>query len=98
MARLSMVVRQLEQLVPLLGVGTEPGRDVVKALNSLAKHVPPGAVSPGVEQSAMQKMLLQQRQNGPQIAALRAAMGSQGKPPAAGATPPNPQAAPPAAA
>ena len=54
MAKLGLVVRQLEQLVPLLGVGTEAGQAVVKALTNLSKHVQPGAVSPGAEQSGLQ--------------------------------------------
>lgn len=77
MAKLGMIVRQLEQIVPLLGAGTEAGRDVLKSLTSLSKHVPPGAVSPGVEQSAMQKTMMQMKQQTPQIAALRASMSGE---------------------
>ena len=67
MAKLGLVIRQLETIVPLLGAGTEAGRDVLKALTSLSKHVPPGAVSPGVEKSAMDQMQLKMKQQTPQL-------------------------------
>ncbi len=92
MAKLGMVIKMLESIVPQLGAGTEAGRDVLKALTSLSKHVPPGAVSPGIEQTAMMKMMQEQRQQQPQIAAMRQAMaGGQGQPPG-GAAPPEPPA------
>ena len=90
LAKLGLIVRLLEQIVPLLGAGTEAGKDVLKCLTSLAKHIPPGAVSPGIEQSALQKLMLQQRQQGPQIANMRAAMAQPG-----GAAPSGPSAPPP---
>ena len=73
LAQLSGVVRQLEKLVPLLGAGSEVGKDVLKSLTMLTKHIPPGAVSPGLEQSAMSNTMTQMRQNAPLIASLRAA-------------------------
>lgn len=90
LAKLGLVVRLLESLVPSLGAGTEPGKDVLKALTSLSKHVPPGAVSPGVEQTSLMKLMMDQRQQAPQIAAMRASMA--GGNPAAnqGAAPPTP--------
>ena len=86
LAKLGLVVRMLESLVPSLGAGTEAGKDVLKALTSLSKHVPPGAVSPGIEQTSLMKMMQDQRQQQPQIAAMRAAMS--GQPPGGGAPPP----------
>ena len=65
----------MEETIPLLGVGSEPGQALLKALNSLAKHVPPGAVTPGVQQSTMERLLAQQKQMGPQIAAMRGGQG-----------------------
>lgn len=72
MATLGTIIRLMEKVVPMLGVGTEAGKDVLKALSSLSKHLPPGAVSPGVEQSQLQSMLMKMRQQTPQIAAMRA--------------------------
>ena len=83
MSRLSVIVKLMEETIPLLGVGSDPGKDLVKALNTLAKHVPAGSVSPGIQQSTMERLLQQQKQAGPQIAAMRAAQT--GQQPGAGA-------------
>ena len=89
MAKLGLVIRQLETIVPLLGAGTEAGRDVLKALTNLSKHVPPGAVSPGVEKSAMDQMQLKMKQQTPQLEQMRAALNKQdGGAPPEGAEPP----------
>lgn len=69
----------------MLGTGSEAGRDVLKALQNLSKHIPPGAMSQGVEQNALQGLLMRQRQMAPQIAAMRASQG--GPPPMAQAPP-----------
>jgi len=75
----------MEETIPLLGVGSEPGKDLVKALSTLAKHVPPGSVSPGIQQSTMERLMQQQKQMAPQIAAMRAMQPGQqqGTPPGA---------------
>lgn len=92
LAKLGLIVRLLESLIPALGSGTEAGKDVLKALTSLSKHVPPGAVSPGVENSSLMKLMQDQRQQQPQIAAMRQAMaGPQNS--GAGAPPAPPPAA-----
>lgn len=85
-----MVVKQLEQIVPMVGAGSPIGEAVLKALQSLAKHVPPGAVPPGVEQSTMQQAMQRQRQNATLMAAMQAAraqgnQGNQQQPPQAAA-------------
>ena len=63
----------MEETIPLLGVGSDAGTALVKALNDLAKQVPAGSVSNGIQQSTMERLLQQQKQAGPQIAAMRAA-------------------------
>lgn len=82
-ARLSIAVKVLEETVPLLGVGSEAGKDALKALNTLSKHVPPGSVSPGIEANSAAQIMQRQRQMAPQIAMLRAASAG-GAPPAGG--------------
>ena len=92
MAQMSLVIRLMEKLLPGLGVGSEPWKDVSKAMSLLGKHIPPGAVSSGVENSAMQGAQNAQRQNSPMIAAMRGGQG--GPPPGPGAgAPPMPAAA-----
>lgn len=86
LALVSTAVRILERALPQLGAGSDPGKDVMKALQNLTKHVPPGATSPGVENSAMQQMMLAGKQEQPQQQVL-AAMG-QGQAPMPGGAPP----------
>lgn len=77
--QLGLVIRQLEKMIPMLGVASEPGKDVMKALNMLAKHVPPGAVTPAAEKNSIEKMSMQNTQQGQQMQQMRkAAMGGQG--------------------
>ena len=69
--RLGVVIKQLEQLIPMLGSGTPPGADVLKALNLLSKHVPAGSVTPAAEKTSIDRMAMQNSQNNQQMQALR---------------------------
>ena len=80
LAKLSVVVKQLESLLPVFGAGSDAGKAVLESLNKLSKHVAPGSVSQGVEQSQMMQMLMQARQQAPQIAAMKAAQQGGGVP------------------
>ncbi len=99
MAHLAVAVHVLEQALPLLGMGTEAGRDVHAALPKLAKHAPPGQISGGVENAILQKLMMQNRQNSMNVAQMRAqASGPPGGAPRPGATPgapPTPATRPP---
>jgi len=72
-ARLAMIVRLMEQTIPMLGAGTEAGRDLLQATSRLAKHVSSGSGNQGVENAAMTNAMAQQRQMAPIIAQMRAA-------------------------
>ena len=87
LAQVSWAVRLLEKALPLLGVASPPGKDVMSALKSLSKHVPPGSMSPGVENNALQQLMMQGKQEQPQIQALRA-MGQGGGPSMGAEAPP----------
>ena len=52
--------------------GSDPGRAAAKAINDLAKHVPPGSTSPALYNSALTKLLMQKKQEAPMLAALSA--------------------------
>lgn len=88
LAKLAVHVQAIALIGAVLPAGSEAARDIREALNKLAKHVPPGAISQGVQMSEAQRALVQQRQAGPQIAAARAAQpvappaGPPGGPPA----------------
>jgi hypothetical protein len=90
MAHLSVAVHVLEQALPLLGMGTEAGRDVHSVLSKLAKHTPPGAVSSGVENAVLQKLMIANRQNSMNVASMRGG----GQPPGGAAPGAPPPAAP----
>lgn len=94
LARLAIIVQALQTVVlPAMPVGSDMARDVREAINKVAKHVPPGAISQGVQMSEAQRALMQQKQMGPQIAAARAAQ-TQGQPqPGVQPAPPQPQMA-----
>jgi len=97
-ALLSAAVHTLEEAMPKLGVGSEAGQEVMKSLPRLAKHVPPGAVSIGVENSALQKIMLKNRQNSMAVAQMRAGPAQPPRPGMPPGAPPTPAAPPPMAA
>ena len=79
----------MQTLLAAFPAGSDIARDVREAVNKLAKHVPPGGVSHGVQMSESQRMLMQQKSQSPQVAAMRGA-GAAGA--AGGGAPPQPQA------
>lgn len=83
-AQLTHAIRIMEKALPMLGVESEMGKDVMSALSKLSKHIAPGQGSPGIENSALQQMMMQHKQEQPMIQALRA----QGQSTAAPAAPP----------
>lgn len=96
MAQAQWGVRLLEKALAGFGVASEPGAAILKALSSLSKHIAPGTGSPGVEQSSLSSMMMEAKQNQPNLALLRA-LGQQkaggAPPPGGGAPPPMPGAA-----
>jgi hypothetical protein len=84
--RLGLVIKQLEQLVPMFGSGSEPGKAVLEALNKLAKHVPTGASTPAAERPNIDRMSMQNTQNNQAMQQMRQRMASgQGSAPGAAA-------------
>jgi hypothetical protein len=93
MAHLAVAVHVLEEAIPLLGMGDEAGRDAAQAMTKLAKHIPPGSVPSGIENSVLQKIMLKNRQNAMNVAQMRAP--SPGAAPAGGSAPGGPPTPPP---
>lgn len=73
LVKLSIIVNMMPDIIKDLGVTTEAGLAAAKAMQDLAKHVPEGSVSAGMQNSQLQKTMLQNRQNGAQMQAMRAA-------------------------
>ena len=80
LAKLAVYAQGMATILAVLPVGSDASRDVREALNKIAKHVPPGGASQGVQMSEAQRALMQQRQMGPQIAAMRAGQAGGGQP------------------
>lgn len=79
LAQVQWAIRLLETALGSLGATSEPGQAVMKAIQNLAKHVPAGSTSPGVEQSALQKTMSDARAEQPKLQMLRT-MGGDGGP------------------
>jgi len=77
--RLGVVIKQLEALVPLLGSGSDSGKDVLKALNMLSKHSPPGSTSPAAEDRSLKEAQMRNVQNQRMQQQLQAQQAQQGQ-------------------
>ena len=77
MAKLAVHLQALQTLLAVMPAGSDIARDIREGINKMAKHVPPGEMSQGVQTTEAQRALMQQRQQGPQIAAMRAAQMQQ---------------------
>lgn len=75
--RLGSVVKQLEELIPLLGAATDPGKACLDALNKLVKFVPPGSVTPATERNNIEQRMMNNTQANQQMMALRQMQGAQ---------------------
>lgn len=87
-----MVIKQMTELFSMLGPGSEVGKDVLKALNTLSKHVPPGSVTPAAEKNGIEQMALKNAQQSQQMQQLKQ-QGAGGQAPGGAAPPQMPKAA-----
>jgi hypothetical protein len=92
LAKLAVHVQAIAMLSGVLQAGSDAARDIREALNKMSKHVPPGAVGQGEQMTEAQRNLMQQRQMGPQIAAMRAGQMGGGAPAGAQSSQPPPMA------
>lgn len=69
--RLGLVVKQLEEILPMVGAGSDMGKEVLKALNALVKLVPAGAVSPAAQKNNIEQMMMRNAQENSQMQALK---------------------------
>jgi hypothetical protein len=71
LAQVQWAVRLLETALPQLGAASPQGQAVMKAITSLSKHTPTAGGSPGVQKTALQDLMMQQRQQQPMMDMLR---------------------------
>lgn len=69
--RLGSVVKQLNELLPMVGAGSESGREVLKALNILVKLVPSGSQTPAAARNNIEQMALRNTRDNQQMQMLQ---------------------------
>ena len=79
--RLGLVIKQLEDLIPLAGATTDIGKACLDALNKLVKYVPAGSVSPASAKNNIEQMAMKNAQQNQQMQALKQQQGG-AQPPA----------------
>ena len=60
--RLGLVIKQLEELIPMAGATTDIGKACLDALNKLVKFVPAGSVSPASAKNNIEQMAMKNAQ------------------------------------
>jgi len=94
MQRVGVLVKAMTEILPQVGIASEIGQALHKAIGILGKHVPPGTNSNAAEKNQIEKMAIQNQQNAGMQAQLKAQ--GQAQPPASMPKPPQqpmPQAA-----
>lgn len=92
--RVGVIVKQVQDLMGLVGATSETGQGLLKALNILVKMVPAGTVSPAAEKNMLEQAQMRNTQN----MATSAQLKQQRTQPPGGAPPPGAGAPPPAMA
>lgn len=75
-----MIVKQLEELIPMFGSGSDQGKAVLDSLNKLAKFVPAGSVSPAAQKNQIESMAMKAQQANQQMQALKQGGGAGAQP------------------
>ena len=89
--RVGVVIKQVQDIMQMVGADSEPGKDLLKALNILVKMVPSGNVSNASERNMLEQSLMRNTQNGQQQQMLKQSQAQ--KPPAGQPAPQAPPAA-----
>ena len=95
MQRVGVIVKALTEILPQVGATSEIGQSIMKSINALAKHVPPGSTSNAAEKNSIEKMAMQNQQNGQMQQQLKqpGAPGGAAPPPSMPQAPQMPKAA-----
>ncbi len=84
--KLGSVVKLLTEILSMVGATSEIGKDIMPVIQKLAKHVPPGAVTPASESNNIQNMAMKNAQQQQMLQQIKpGAQGAQ-----AGGAPPMP--------
>jgi hypothetical protein len=72
MQRVGVLVKQMTEILPQVGATSDLGQALMKSITALAKHVPPGTTSNAAEKNSIEKMAIQNQQNGAMQQQLKA--------------------------
>ena len=80
--RLGLIMQQLSEIAPMLGVGHEAYNGIQDFIKKVSKFVPPGSVTPAAQNQMIQRLSQSQQQNNQQMQALaqQRAAGQGGQP------------------
>ena len=76
--RLGLIIKQLEEIIPMAGATTDIGKACLDALNKLVKYVPAGSVNPAAQKNNIEQMAMKNTQQNAQMQALKAQRMGQG--------------------
>lgn len=76
--RIGVLIKGLEETMVLVGAASEIGKDVLKAIQVLTKHIPTGTSTPASQKNTLESMLLKNGQNAQQAAMIRGQQGAPG--------------------
>ena len=69
--RVGLVIKQLNEMFGMAGASSDLGKDILKAMSLLSKHVPSGSVSPADEKASLERQMMANTQNNQQMQALK---------------------------
>jgi hypothetical protein len=85
---LGLALKILESLVPRLGSGSPAGKDVLKVISTLSKHMEPGMVSQAGNRNELQNQMQRMQQMRQQMARPQGPGPGAAAPPGGAAMPP----------
>lgn len=85
--KVGVMVKQVQDVMQMVGAGSEIGKDLLKVLNILVKMAPAGNVSNASERNMLEQSLMRNTQNGQTMAALKQSQSAPAKPGAGAAAP-----------
>ncbi len=72
--RLGVALKMIQAAVPMLDATSEAGRDALKIIGMLAKHIKPGDTTAAGEKNSLQDAMMRQQQQAAQQQAMRQKM------------------------
>lgn len=87
MQKVGVLVKQVQDIMNLVGAGSEMGKKLLKVLNTLVAIAPAGNVSNASERNMLEQSLMKNTQNGQTIAALKQGQAAGGQKPPVAAPP-----------